>query len=112
MGVGGLTRIDSPATAVAVPGGAPPGFVVVSWLGARVVPDPEIALQAVPFAAAIVGIVVAGWMGRLYSLEFLGVTGLIAVMAGERGPAQPGRLAITGCCISRRACRPSTLRRT
>ena len=54
--VASLTRLDSLATAVSVPAPAPPGFVGALWIAGRLVPDPEIALQLVPFLSALLTI--------------------------------------------------------
>lgn len=122
--VGALTRIDSLARALVVPNAAPPGFVAISWAMARLIADPEIALQAAPFAAGVLGILAAGWMGRVltgsvsagvalaalvvfnphhvhfsvfvkqYTLEFLVVATAVAVVASDRWPERPGSLVV------------------
>lgn len=54
--VASLTRLDSLATAVSVPAPAPPGFVGALWISGRLVSDPEIALQLIPFLSALLTI--------------------------------------------------------
>ena len=51
--VASLTRLDSVVDALLVPTAVPPAFLSALWVTHRIVPDPELALQLVPFMCAL-----------------------------------------------------------
>ena len=54
--VASLTRLESLIEAVSLAVPVPPGFVAILWCCRRLVPDPELAVQTVPFLASLVSI--------------------------------------------------------
>lgn len=77
-----LTRLPSlvDAAGLAVP--VPPGFVAMLWCCRRIIPDPELAVQAVPFVASLASIsVVAIALSRLSGSHALGVAAGVLIAA-------------------------------
>ena len=80
--VASLTRLDSLWAAVVVPALVPPAFLGALWITARLISDPEVALQLIPFVGAFLTIPLLAYLvGTLTGSRALGVmsAGLLAL---------------------------------
>lgn len=57
-----LAKLPSLWAAVSAPAPTPPGFVALEWLCHRVLPDPELSLQMLPFVVGLLTIPAVWWL--------------------------------------------------
>ena len=74
--VAAVVKLDSLFEAVSLPVPAPPAFLGALWLSKRLVPDPELSLQLVPYCASLAAIpLLAVVVATISRSRALGVVG-------------------------------------
>jgi len=76
-----LTKVSSPVDLLDIPAPGPLGFLSVLWVVRRLIADPEISLQLLPFICGLISIPLVGVAARRITGSAVGAALAAAVMA-------------------------------